>query len=184
MYRSNPLDLNNLPNDHFIWDHSKQPLDDHSYSAASGTYKEKRNKSKEERGKVYECRFCSLKFRKSQALGGHMNRHHQERESETLNQARHLVFSADNMSTPPLHHLSGQPAVHGGYHYATGFNMGGSTVYPTRLFSSCSTTILPPPPQPQPHQHIYTSMPSHLGDAYLSQYSNSHLINDYFVDYV
>ncbi|MFS7993263.1 hypothetical protein Hanom_Chr12g01092051 [Helianthus anomalus] len=82
---------------------------------------------------------------------------------------------------------SGQPAVHGGYHYAAGFNMGG-TVYPTRLFSGSSATILPPPPpsqpppQPQPHHHPYASLPSRLTNPYLSQYSNSQFINDYFVD--
>ncbi|XP_021975640.1 zinc finger protein JAGGED-like [Helianthus annuus] len=185
----NPLDLNNLPDDKFIRDHSKQPLNDSS-SAASGIYRsDMKNSSKDhERGKVYECRFCSLKFRKSQALGGHMNRHRQEREAESLNQARQLVFGTDNMLTPPPHQLCGQPVMHGGYNYAaTGFNMGG-TVYPTRFFSGSSTTILPPPmpptlpPPPPPHQHMHTSLASHLGNAELPRYSNSQLINDYFVD--
>ncbi|RWW05033.1 hypothetical protein GW17_00031712, partial [Ensete ventricosum] len=60
-------------------------------------------------GKVYQCRFCSLKFSKSQALGGHMNRHRQgkkttfllvERETETLNRARQLVFSSEALARP------------------------------------------------------------------------------------
>ncbi|GKB37787.1 zinc finger protein JAGGED-like protein, partial [Tanacetum coccineum] len=179
---NNPLDLNNLPED-FIRDHSisKQPLEYHSSSAVSGIYKKKKNSGKDEKGKIYECRFCSLKFGKSQALGGHMNRHRQERETETLNQARQLVFSSENMSMPPPHQLGGQAPVHGGYHYPAGFNMGGATVYPSRLFSGTSTTMLPTQPPPPP-PHMFTSMPSRLNAPYPSQYPNSQPINDYFVD--
>ncbi|XP_034682333.1 zinc finger protein JAGGED-like isoform X2 [Vitis riparia] len=172
----NPLDLNNLPED-FTRD-GKQVFED---SSSSGCRKKKSGgkDGKDECGKVYECRFCSLKFCKSQALGGHMNRHRQERETETLNRARQIVFSNENLAAQGPH-LGGQPIAPGSFHQ-TG-NMGDPTlpfrsVYPTRMFSGSSSTLLTPPPQP----YLYAS-PSRLV-SYPSQYPPPSM-NDYYVGHV
>ncbi|XP_008465782.1 zinc finger protein JAGGED [Cucumis melo] len=187
-----PLDLNNLPED-YIRD-GKQIIEDSS----SGHRKKKSGlkEGKEESGKVYECRFCSLKFCKSQALGGHMNRHRQERETETLNRARQLVFSNDNLAAqpPPPPHLgcchSMAPA---NYHTAGGSGSVGSDStlplrFPTRMFSGSSPGTLlpqpPPPPLPSSHQpYLYNSptRPSSFPSYYPPPQAS---INDYYVGHV
>ncbi|XP_022775550.1 zinc finger protein JAGGED-like [Durio zibethinus] len=170
----NPLDLNNLPDDYTR--DGKQAFEEGSYSG----YRKKKSGAKDgkdECGKVYECRFCSLKFCKSQALGGHMNRHRQERETETLNRARQLVFNSDNLATQG--HLGCHPSYH------PGGNVGDPilpfrSVYPQILFSGSSSTLMPPPLQP-PQSYLHPS-PSRLS-SYTSQYP-THSINDYYVGHV
>ncbi|XP_042423581.1 zinc finger protein STAMENLESS 1-like [Zingiber officinale] len=112
----NSLDLNNYPDEH-----GKPPPAEESTmtSAASvGTtrtgLKKKKGLGNDEAAKVYECRFCSLKFCKSQALGGHMNRHRQERETETLDRARQLVFSTEG--------LAGAASAVRGFQHGAGLN--------------------------------------------------------------
>ncbi|KAF2948222.1 zinc finger protein STAMENLESS 1 isoform X1 [Oryza sativa Japonica Group] len=160
-----PLDLNNLP-DEF----GKQTVESSTTTAASSAEasrvtKKKSNGGKDEAGKVYECRFCSLKFCKSQALGGHMNRHRQERETETLNRARQLVFGNDSLAAvgaqlnfrdvnmggggaaapPPTMQMGG-----GGFR---GGGVGGDPCIPLRPVQPRLS-----PPQPPPYHHyLYTT---------------------------
>ncbi|XP_034902644.1 zinc finger protein JAGGED isoform X1 [Populus alba] len=178
---NNPLDLNNLPEDYSR--DGKQVLDEGS---SSGCKKKKSGAKdgKEECGKVYECRFCSLKFCKSQALGGHMNRHRQERETETLNRARQLVFSSDNLAAPVAHLGSCQPMGTGSYHPAGNIGDPFRSAYTVpRLFPGSSSTLLPAPAPQPPHQsYLYTS-PSRLPASYNSQYPQQP-INDYYIGHV
>lgn len=173
----NPLDLNNFPEDY-----AREGNQAFEESSTSGYRKKKSGgkEGKEECGKVYECRFCSLKFCKSQALGGHMNRHRQERETETLNRARELVFSNETLALHGAPHpLSAQQ----GFHHQTG-NMGDPSpfraTYPSRLFSpSSSSNLTPPPPQPPRQPYLYPS-PSRLV-SYPTQYP---LMHDYYIGHV
>ncbi|CAA2999215.1 Hypothetical predicted protein [Olea europaea subsp. europaea] len=115
-----------------------------------------------------------------------------ERETETLNKARHLVFTSD--LSPGAHQpgylSSGQPILHENI-------MGDPTmpfrsIYPTRMFSGSSPPFQPPPqglsplppppppgmPLPPPQPYLYTSS-SRIGSI-PTQY-HGQFVNDYFV---
>ncbi|XP_022735611.1 zinc finger protein JAGGED-like [Durio zibethinus] len=173
--KKSPLDLNNLPHDY-----TRDGKHVFEEGSPSGHRKKKSGAKdgKDECGKVYECRFCSLRFCKSQALGGHMNRHRQERETETLNRARQLVFNNDNLV------IQGHLGCHPSYHPAG--NVGDPilpfrSVYPPRLFSGSPSTLLPSPLQLPPQPYLHPS-PSRLG-SYPSQCPTHHM-NDYYVGHV
>ncbi|KAH6771434.1 C2H2 and C2HC zinc fingers superfamily protein [Perilla frutescens var. hirtella] len=171
----NPLDLNNLPED-YARDAAKLTSEDSSSSAVYRKKKSGAKEGKDESAKVYECRFCSLKFCKSQALGGHMNRHRQERETETLNKARQLVFTNDLAPAGHLGYVSaGQPIPHGGTYHQGSIGDGAlpfRPVYPARMFPT------PPPPPPPPP--MYTSPPRMV--SFHAQYpATAPPVSDYFV---
>ncbi|XP_017427092.1 zinc finger protein JAGGED [Vigna angularis] len=191
---NNPLDLNNLPDDY-----SRDGIQLFQDSFSSEEYQRNKDIVKDdENEKVYECRFCSLKFCKSQALGGHMNRHRQERETETLNHARQLVYRNDHtLSTPPAPNLGCcQPIASGGYHPAS--SMGDPTMqarfprYMSGPGSGSSSFHLPTPPPPQlqlhqPSHHLLLASPPTppLPFPPPPSYSHHHhAVNDYYVGHV
>ncbi|KAG6524229.1 hypothetical protein ZIOFF_014135 [Zingiber officinale] len=151
----NSLDLNNLPDDH-----GKQPIEESSMTTAASAHdtarlKKKKSGGKDDSAKVYECRFCSLKFCKSQALG--------ERETETLNRARQLVFNNEGLSNAAVGlrdlNIGGLQIPPGGFPHGDPCIPYRSPVYPPRL----STTM--PPPNPSPMQQYYQHPPSHPPEA-------------------
>ncbi|RID51978.1 hypothetical protein BRARA_H02606 [Brassica rapa] len=137
---NNTFDLNNLPDDPSI-DFFPFFKEGSSSSSSSGRFREKHIKD----GKEYECRFCSLKFFKSQALGGHMNRHRQERETESLNKARELLRN----NTFPPHQGPPFSYQHGDMHIRDPITPYKPMMYPPRLFSP--SALLTPPPLVQPY---------------------------------
>ncbi|KAL4347889.1 hypothetical protein GQ457_17G005880 [Hibiscus cannabinus] len=180
----NPLDLNNLPDDYtrdgkLVFEEGSSSglgfrvknrlievalIDGLSLKTGSRKKKSGGKDGKDECGKVYECRFCSLKFCKSQALGGHMNRHRQGKETETLNRARQLVFNNDNLATQG--HLGCDPT------------LPFRSVYPPRMFPGSSSTLMPPPQpylQPYPAHSINDYYVGHVLGSGSSQYPQQNL---------
>ncbi|XP_056857068.1 zinc finger protein JAGGED-like [Raphanus sativus] len=164
---SNALDLNNLPDDP---SRDFFPFFEEGSSSSSSGFIEKQSKDEKE----YECRFCSLKFFKSQALGGHMNRHRQERETESLNKARELVLRNDTF--PPQQGPSSFSYHQGDVHVGDLITPFKPMMYPPRLFFPSS--LLPPPPPPFVQPYIYPPHSPLRPSSFPLRYTNDYYLHN------
>ncbi|URD78023.1 Zinc finger protein [Musa troglodytarum] len=130
------LDLNNFPEEY-----GQEAFDGSSPSTeAKSLKKQKKSGGKDDSCRVYECRFCSLRFCKSQAL---------EREVETLHRARQLVFSNEGLAAAGA-------CVHMGLRDNYGVSL--SHAIPLGYFQHGVNTNNDPGPQLEP---VYRVMPTH-----------------------
>ncbi|KAK9001089.1 hypothetical protein V6N11_082881 [Hibiscus sabdariffa] len=158
----NPLDLNNLPDDYTR--DGKLVFEEGSFS---GSRKKKSGgkDGKDECGKgsVRSCYDDGVLPMKR----GHVmkTKFVSQRETETLNRARQLVFNNDNLATQG--HLGCDPT------------LPFRSVYPPRMFPGSSSTLMPPPQpylQPYPTHSINDYYVGHvLGSSGSSQYPQQNL---------
>ncbi|KAK8605655.1 hypothetical protein V6N13_102429 [Hibiscus sabdariffa] len=94
-----------------------------------------------------------------------------ERETETLNRARQLVFSNDNLTNPG--HLGYVPS---SFHPSDP-TLSFRSVCPPRLFSGSSPTLQPP------HPYLHPSS-SRLVSSYGSSQNPTHGMKDYYLGHV
>ncbi|KAJ1436211.1 hypothetical protein SESBI_04237 [Sesbania bispinosa] len=126
------------------------------------------------------CHSCAGYRKKKSGREGWQRRVWEERETETLNHARQLVFRNDQnlVAQAPPHLGCCQPIAAGGYHSSG--NMGDPTVplrFP-RYFSASSSTHVPPPPA-QPYLYSSPSRPVSFPSHF-----PQHQVNDYHVGHV
>ncbi|KAK8993237.1 hypothetical protein V6N11_033340 [Hibiscus sabdariffa] len=157
----NPLDLNNLPDD---YTRDGKLVFEEGSSSGSRKKKSGGKDGKDECGKgsVRSCYDDGVLPMKR----GHVMKTKlvSQRETETLNRARQLVFNNDNLATQG--HLGCDPT------------LPFRSVYPPRMFPGSSSTLMPPPQpylQPYPAHSINDYYVGHVLGSGSSQYPQQNL---------
>ncbi|KAF7827813.1 zinc finger protein JAGGED-like [Senna tora] len=166
-----PLDLNNLPDDYSR--DGKQVALHHEDSSSSGCSRKKKSggkEGKEECGKFSIYSFSSLGFNgpgPGRAVG------FAERETETLNHARQLVFRSDHTiaAQGPPHHLGCCQGIGGG-----GYHGGGEATTMGVRFPRYPAGPAAPPQAPA--YNLYGS-PTGGGGVNQNEYYVGHVMHNY-----